>query len=391
MALEKKDLVSLMKAAANADSTSPVTYSFGGQNQQFTAEALNETLRDELNKLAGTYSLYRENKNLLFSIIEETIDDVLPKKVEEAYGQFADVKTFGQGDKPLFRRKINARTRAKQFITRVGLAGIYEVFKLGGSESFEVQTSAVGGAAQIGLEEFLDGRVDFSEVVNIVMEGIDELIYLEAAKALQTAINQLPVANRVAVNGFDEEAFDELINIVEAYGQPTIYCTNEFAVKMVPKEAWRYTEDMKRDLWNNGHFVNYKGHKVVILPQTFVDETNTTKTLDPGYVWIIPTGGEKPVKIAFEGQTIVDEYNNYDRSREIQVYKKVGVVAMMTNDVCSYIDTSLLGQMNTWTLNYDGVKNTIEVTNGSDEGLNVSVTNGSEDGFNVNSTAVTGG
>ena len=78
---------------------------------------------------------------------------------------FAETKTFKQGDKPMFRRKINsARTRAKQFITRVGLAGIYEVFKLGGEESFEVQTSAIGGAAQIGFEEFLDGRADFAEV-----------------------------------------------------------------------------------------------------------------------------------------------------------------------------------------------------------------------------------
>ena len=92
------------------------------------------------------------------------MDDVLPKKIEESYGMFAEVKTFNQGDKPLFRRKVNAKMRAKQFITRVGLAGIYEVFKLGGGESFEVPTSAVGGAAQIGLEEFLDGRVDFAEV-----------------------------------------------------------------------------------------------------------------------------------------------------------------------------------------------------------------------------------
>ena len=51
---------------------------------------------------------------------------------------------------------------------------------------------------------------------------------------------------------------------------------------------------------------------------------------------------------------IVDEYNNPgDRSREIQVYKKVGVVAMLANNICAYVDTSLLGQMTTWKL--DGV------------------------------------
>lgn len=366
MALDRNNLVTLMKTVAKADPASPVAYSFNGE--QFSYDDLNETLREELNAYAGTYSLYRENKNLLFSIIEETMDDILPKRVQESYGMFAEVRTFKQGDKPLFRRKISAKNRAKQFITRVGLAGIYEVFKLGGQESFEVQTSAVGGAAQIGLEEFLDGMVDFAEVTAIVMEGIDDLVYQEAAKALQTSINQLPAANYHATNGFDEEAFDVLLNIASAYGEPTIYCTNEFAVKMIPTDAWRYTEAMKDELWRTGRLANYKGHKVIILPQGFVDETNTTKVVDPGYCWIIPSGGDtKPVKIAFEGNTIVDEFTNADRSREIQVYKKVGVVALMTNNICVYVDETLKGQMNTWSLSNKAlVSNSVYVTNAGD-------------------------
>lgn len=350
MALDRQNLVQLMKTVAKADPNAPVSYSFNGEN--FSYDALNETLRQELNEYAGTYSLYRENKNLIFSIIEEVLDDVLPKKVTEAYEQFAEVKTFAQGDKPLFRRKTTSKTRAKQFITRVGLAGIYEVFKLSPSEeSFEVRTSAIGGAAQIGFEEFLDGRVDFAEVTAIVMEGMDELVYKEVGEALKASVNQLPPANRVAVNGFDEAAFDRLLVVASAYGEPTIYCTYEFAVNMIPQESWRYTEAMKDELWKTGRLANYKGKKVVILPQGFEDETNSKKVIDPGFCHIIPNGADtKPVKIAFEGATIVDEYVNADRSREIQVYKKVGVVAMLANNICTYIDKSLAGQMEKWHL-----------------------------------------
>lgn len=353
--LDRTNLVQLAKTVARANPSAPVAYSFG--DKQLTYDALNETLRKEFNELAGTWSLYRENKNLIFSIIEEVLDDVLPKKVVEQYDQFAEVRTFAQGDKVLFRRKLDTRQRAKQFITRVGLAGIYEVFKLGkAEESFEVRTSAVGGAAQIGFEEFLDGRVDFGEVTRIVMEGIDELIYKEVGQALKASINQLPPANRVAANGFDEASFDRLLTIAAAYGTPTIYCTYEFAVRMIPKEAWRYTEAMKTELWKTGRLADYKGHRVVILEQGFEDATNSTKVIDPGYAWIIPTGADsKPVKIAFEGSTIVDEYVNKDRSREIQVYKKVGVVCMLANDICAYVDTSLMGQMNTWNLSNAGL------------------------------------
>ena len=341
MALDKKNLISLAKTVAKADRTAPVAYSFGDENMSY--DALQETLRNELNGYASNYREFEINKNLIFSIIEEVVDDVLPKKVADAYAQFAETKVFAQGDKPSFRRKVNSRMRAKQFITRVGLAGRYEVFKLGGYETFEVPTSAIGGAAQIGLEEFLDGRVDFAELLDIVMEGMDELIYKEVATSMMAAINQLPDVNHTAVDGFDEVAFDKLLTIAGAYGNPVIYCTLEFAMKMTPGTDYaRYSDSMKDELWRKGRFANYKSYPVVILPQTFEDETNAKKIIDPSYCWIIPTGGDdKPVKIAFEGGTLTKESENDDWSRDVQVYKKVGVRTVMTNNICSYRDTSL--------------------------------------------------
>lgn len=350
MALNRDELVQLGKIVAKADPSLPTTYSFKGEN--FTYDVANETFRREMNVYAGTYAKYRENKNLIFSVIEEVLDDVLPRKVEDIYSRFAEIKTFAQGDKPLFRRKTTSKTRAKQFITRVGLAGVYEVFKLAPSEeAFEVRTSAIGGAAQIGFEEFLDGRVDFAEVTAIIMEGMNDLIYKEVEAALKASVGQLPPANRVVMTNFDEAAFDNLLAVAAAYGEPTIYCTYEFAVRMIPKEGWRYTEAMKDELWRTGRLANYKGHSVIILPQGFEDETNSTKVIDPGYCWIIPTGADtKPVKIAFEGGTIVDEYVNRDRSREIQVYKKVGVTAMLANNMCCCVNLELAGKMDTWSL-----------------------------------------
>ena len=335
--LQKNELLALMKAVAKAKDTS-LSYSFNGESLSYGD--MNETLRQELNEIAGTYNLYRENKNLVFSLIEETMDDILPTRVLERYGDFAETKTFAQGDKPVFTRKLG-RMRAKQFITRVGLAGIYEVFKLG-AESFEVQTSAIGGAAQIGFEEFLDGRADFAEVTNIVLEGMDELIYREIAKALAAAAGNLPEYNRVSGNSFNETALDNIIATVSAYGVPTIYCTREFAVTMIPAENW-ISEEMRNAMWAVGYLANYKGCRVIILPQSFEDETNAVKVIDPGYAWIIPAGAgnDKPVKIAFEGATHVRERENEDWSRDIQVYRKVGVAVIMTNNLGVYHNTSL--------------------------------------------------
>ena len=339
MALSRQDLATLAKTVAKANPSSQVAYSFG--NEQFSYGDLNETLRSELREIAGTYSLYRENKNTVFSLLEETIDDVLPKKVLEQYSQFAEVKTFAQGDKPVFTQRITtaAKRRAKQFVTKVGLAGIYEVFKLDG-KTYEVPTSAFGGAAQIGFEEFLDGRVDFADVLEIIMEGLDECVYLEIERALKGAVSSLQDANKATENTFVASEMDRLLAIADSYGQSTIYCTFEFAATMIPAEGW-VSDAMKDTMWSNGYLANYKGHNVIVLPQSYEDETNSVKVIDPSYAWIIPTGAQKPVKIAFEGNAIVREIENADMSREVQIYKKLGVTAIITNNICVYRNTSL--------------------------------------------------
>ena len=319
MALVKSELLKLAKTVANANPSSTVAYSF--KENKFSYADLNETLRKELNELAGTYALYRENKNTIFELIETTINDVLPKKVMEQYGMFAEVKTFAQGDKPVFVQKITsaAKRRAKQFVTKVGLAGVYEVFKLDGKK-LEINTEAYGGAAQIGFEEFLDGRVDFADLLDCVMEGLDEAVYKEIAKALIASIETLTGANKVTENEFKENEMDRLVSIADSYGKSTIYCTYEFAATMVPDTGWR-SDGMKDERWNNGYLANYKGHNVIILEQSYEDETNTRKVIDPSYAWIIPAGDNtKPVKIAFEGPTAVKEVDNEDWSREIRVY-----------------------------------------------------------------------
>lgn len=339
MALDRKNLFTLAKTVANANPSSMTAYSFG--EEKFSYSDLNETLREELRAIAGTYALFRENKNTIYALLEETVDDVLPKKVLEQYGQFAEIKTFAQGDKPVFTQRITtaAKRRAKQFVTKVGLAGIYEVFKLDG-KTYEVPTSAFGGAAQIGFEEFLDGRVDFADVLEIIMEGLDECIYLEIERALKAAVTDVPTANYHEENSFSETEMDRLVAIADSYGQATIYCTFEFAATMIPNEGW-ISDEMRNQKWNNGYLGNYKGHRVIVLPQSYEDETNAVKVIDPAYAWIIPTGADKPVKVAFEGQAIVREIENADMSREVQIYKKLGVCALITNNICVYRNTSL--------------------------------------------------
>lgn len=342
--MEFNDIRKLARAAVHADKNAPVAFSYeqDGKVENFSAFELNEALRRELNGLASDYKNFRRNKVAVYELIEEAIDEMLPAKVEQQYMQFAEVRNMAQGDKAVFRKRITeaSRKRAKTFVTRVGLAGRYEVFMLDGEE-VEVGTAAIGGAARIGLEEFLDGRYQFSDFTSLLMEGMDEYIYKEIAKALAAAAAALPAPNKAVSAGFDETVMDELLAIADSYGHSSIFCTFEFAATIKPDTAWA-SSNIKDELWRNGAVRDYKGHKIVILPQSLADETNTLKVIDPSMAYIIPAGSEKPVKLVFEGATQVRTVeDNDDWSTDLQVYKKFGIATMTNHWMCTFKNTDL--------------------------------------------------
>jgi len=346
MALTRDQLIELARANAKASLNPSIAYSFEGE--KLSADALNKTFIKELNELGSTPQDFRENKNLIYTLMEVGLTEVLPQKVLQAYGQFADVRTFAQGTKPVYKVRISeaSKHRAKQFVTRVGLAGRYEVFKLDGA-SFEVPTVAYGGAARVEWEELLDGRMTMNDYYSIVLEGMDEAVYKEIAKALEALINKVPALQKSVQTSFDEAEMDKLLQIADSYGgKSTIYCTFEFAATMIPSSSTNWSDAMKDEVWNNGYFATYKGHRVIILPQSFDVFTRTDtrmyKVIDPSLAYIIPTGAEKPVKVAFEGGAQVKSFDNRDWSTEIQTYQKLGVATYMVNPgICVYQNTTL--------------------------------------------------
>lgn len=345
--LDKMNQIELARAAAKASVNPSGTYSFNGENMN--AEALNKAFINELNELGRDRHSFDENKNQIYQLLEVALTEVVPANILSMYGQFADVKTYPQGTKPVFKVNISeaSKKRAKQFVTKVGLAGRYEVFKLDGY-SFEVSTSAFGGAARVEWEEILDGRFSMNDYYSLVLEGLNEAIYKEIAKALTALVGNLPATNKKTNNTFVETDMDKLLATADVYGKATIYCTFEFAATMLPMTSnatnWNaFSNEMKNQIWNNGAFTTYKGHNVVILPQTFEDETNKMKVIDPSIAYIIPTGADKPIKVAFEGSAQVKSFENRDWSTEIQTYQKVGVASYIVNPgICAYINSSLV-------------------------------------------------
>lgn len=314
---------------------------------EYSATDVNETLREEL-KAFNNYSYYRANKNVLFQLIEEIANVVVPKKVIAEFGSFAEVQSVNPGEKIVFKQRTGV-SRGKRFVTVAGEYGTYRTFNVD-SRDITMSPRVYAGAAILELGDFLCGRVDMAELMDIILEGLSDSIYKEVQGALKAAINasDRPAANKAVVAGFDAAEFDKIINTVSAYGDSvTIYCTRAFASTLYNIPGWvgdaNPVTSLKDydDVREMGYVGRYKGHNVVLLSQSFVDETNTVKEVDEQYAYIMPAGKEKPVKIGIEGGTLIDEFRLQDGSVEVQAQHMFDVAVVANNYWGIYQNTEL--------------------------------------------------
>ena len=317
----------------------------------FTSENVNDAFIGELSALCTGYHNFEKNKHDIYQIVEETIDEIVPNKVISALSPFAEVKMVPQGQKATFRVR-RGKNRAKKFLTQVGLSGVYETFRLD-TATFDVAAHAVGGAATIDFERMLDGAEDLAEVMAIVTEGLEDAAYLEVQKALIAAANasNRPAANKVTVSAWDADAMVKLCNVVKAYGTgATIFATPEFISAMGPDQIVPvavagaqgiYSPDDIDAIHKTGYINIFRGNTIVEIPQSFIDENNDKTWINPQYAYVLPTGGEKIVKIVFEGATQLRDWDNKDGSKEVHVYKKMGSAVLTNHNWGIYQNTGI--------------------------------------------------
>jgi hypothetical protein len=185
-----------------------------------------------------------------------------------------------------------------------------------------------------------------AELVALLTEAQTDAVYQEVQKALRAAVTMktAPGPNREVANTFDGTAMMRLISTVRAYGSgAVIFAPPEFIAAMgadaiVPVTVGNSTnyggvqgvyhpQDIDA-IHNTGYINLFRGTPIVQIPQSFIDESNEKTWIDPQLAYVLPTGGEKPVKVVFEGNTQMYDFVNRDQSMEIHTYRKLGTAIL---------------------------------------------------------------
>ena len=325
----------------------------------YSIENVNDALVEALRDMAGSVNQFMKNRYDIYEIIIEAADEVVPNKVIDAVGIFAEVRQVGQGQKALFRQRLG-RTRARKFLTQVGLSGVYETFRLDNA-TFEVGAYAIGGACTIDFERMLDGAEDMADLVGLLTEAQTDAVYQQIQVALRNAfgVNGVPENNRASGATFSSDEMMKLISTVRSYGNgAVIFAPPEFIAAMgadaiVPIGVYSnsttvaaatpgvyHPQDIDA-IHNTGYINLFRGTPIVQIPQSFVDENNNTTWIDPQLAYVLPTGGERVVKVVFEGNTQMYDFVNRDQSMEIHTYRKLGVAILTYHNWGIYKNTGI--------------------------------------------------
>lgn len=302
---------------------------FATENYDYEA-----ALKDELRKIAGSRKQFERNKYDVFDLLSETLDEVLPQKVISTVGLFAETLQVPEGTRLEFR-VTRGKQRGRQFVTRATGSGYYETFRLD-RDRIDLYPVAIGGAGIMDFERYLDGAENIADIYEVIADGMVDEIFRMIQDCLLSSWNATgrPAANKIVATSFDPVSMVKLCNTVAAYGSPVIYCAPQFAAEMVNAIVYNTTTKISdtdmEEVRDRGYIGKFRGVPVVVLPQSFDDESNTKLTMNPSFAYVIPSGKEKLVKVGMEGESFFKEFDNRDNSVVLQAYKKVGVAMVGT-------------------------------------------------------------
>ena len=287
----------------------------------------------------------RAKEDLAFALIEEAVDEILPKKLEGVLQEFAEVRQFARDAEVLFNIEKIGKNRAKLTISKGARGGIYRAAKLD-RKYFSVDTTIQTVAVSVTLEEIILGTLSLAELYSNILEGFEEIVYKEVFNALASA---KPVAGYDRI-GHDApttvkaslgSAIDKVMPYVKQYGIPTIFGSYQALANLSnPASEWHPEMNDSAERRQYGFVQLYKGAKVVELPNYLVDNKNEKWFYDPKFVFVLPSG-VKPVKVALKGDLTLIRNNTAVGSEKWEAHKLIGVGLAMANNFAAIEVTDL--------------------------------------------------
>jgi hypothetical protein len=301
-----------------------------GRATQFSSTEMEGKLREQIVALFGkdnpNYQDIKRNPNAgaFFAILEEFIGTAGSTMLAEMI-PFAEIRNEAWGDDTTFE------------IENPELFDVVVVAKGNGNvrrqrldnEFLRIPKDAVAIKVFDNFKRFLAGRVNWTAMVQKVAQSYAKDIQERVMTAFYSTapVNGNAVFNVNDAGGFAIQSVLDLVDHVQSENQNAeiaIVGTRQALRNLAPVIA---TDEANKDLYEKGYYTTAEGYRLIPVKQMHTKNTFDF-LLSNKQLMVIPMTDEKMVKIAEEGNPIIEDMPlnvNGDMSKEYLFYREVGV------------------------------------------------------------------
>ena len=289
---------------------------------------------------------YRENKNKVFSIIEDVLDQTLldgEYAKDQFFMNFVDLKNLALGDENIFSIRGRKKLNVSEFS---GNHFNINRERYDAGTNFSVKMRNFGISVYEYASRIASGRVSFTDLVTDMQDAINRFLADYAKQTFAVAVQKLPSELNIS-GSYNEEQILQAAQRVQAscgtkpYALGTAVALRKLQGINTNANIW-YSDAMKDEKNNLSYITVWNGIKCIELEQGLV-EGSLDFTMDDDVVYLLG-GDEKPVKMCLEGETEVMDIsdtwngaNNADKSVEQVLTFKAGA-SVVYNKLFAKID-----------------------------------------------------
>lgn len=318
------------------DSLSNRVALFADENQaKYTDQAVREAFFEIIGQDKLTWQAWRNNKNEIFTVMENVLTTNLPQAWEMSpfYRQFVEYRNGALGEKNEYVIEQDGILVASRFS---GNHWDTERQKLQGKRSFSVPTEWIYIHVYEELERFLTGASDLATMMRNLQNAFNREIDARIFAAFNGIGTYLPEAFK-ETGAYVRETMMELIQKVQTASQKNVVLAGtKTALANIAEgiDANWISQSQKEEMATTGALLNLTGLGVtaIEIPQTFIRGTYDFK-VDNKSIYVLPDL-EKPIKLYFEGETRakeLSEQQTHDMTIDTQVQTKLGHAVILSS------------------------------------------------------------
>lgn len=306
---------------------------YHGSVEKYSVPQSQDALRNALIEANGgstklDYKKIRDGEcKGLFTLVEEILRQTVVEGLQgdEFFNAMVDFRNLAEGDQNLFL--VEDRNLFVVAEAADGTQGIRRQ-RLGGVNETSIPTSLKVVRIYEELNRVLSGRVDFNEMINKVAESFRQKLLndIYGLWAGATAADLGGVAYFPTAGSYDEDDLLDVIAHVEAAagGKTATIIGTKKALRNL-KESIQ-SDGAKEELHGMGYYGTFYGTPCVAIPQRH-QVGSTDFVMDDDVITII-AGDDKPIKVVYEGESIMlmgDPMTNADFTQEYFYGEKYGL------------------------------------------------------------------